>query len=380
MNIKKLTVISFSLLAFTTGCTVIPGSGLPTRNKTVVYHENDSADSASNSLDERVAIHPITLNLVESMRLPKRFAQSNPALNAQKAGHRYQVGSGDVLNIAVWSHTDLATPSPTSSINPQSRQVSNGVWVDEAGYIFYPLAGKIYVRGKTLPEVQSLLSGRLKRYLKNPQISVNVTEFRSQRVTVSGAVTQAGQLPITNVPITLLDAIDLAGGVAENADTRNIKWTHNGVDSTISLQDILQYGDLSQNHLLSNGDIIYVPSSANSQVYVMGEVGRQATLPMGNHGLTLTRALGNASGMTQALADASGVFVIRNMPADREKPIHIYQLNLKDASAYALGNQFQLQAEDVVYVTAAPVTRWNRVVSQLTNSISNVNSLDNTFN
>ncbi len=380
MNIKKLTVISFSLLAFTTGCTVIPGSGLPTRNKTVVYHENDSTDSAANSLDERVAIHPITLNLVESMRLPKRFAQSNPALNAQKAGHRYQVGSGDVLNIAVWSHTDLATPAPTSSINPQSRQVSNGVWVDEAGYIFYPLAGKIYVRGKTLPEVQSLLSGRLKRYLKNPQISVNVTEFRSQRVTVSGAVTQAGQLPITNVPITLLDAIDLAGGVAENADTRNIKWTHNGVDSTISLQDILQYGDLSQNHLLSNGDIIYVPSSANSQVYVMGEVGRQATLPMGNHGLTLTRALGNASGMTQALADASGVFVIRNMPADREKPIHIYQLNLKDASAYALGNQFQLQAEDVVYVTAAPVTRWNRVVSQLTNSISNVNSLDNTFN
>ena len=379
MNIKKLTVISFSLLAFTTGCTVIPGSGLPTRNKTVVYHENDSADSVNTDLDDRIAIYPITPNLVESMRLPKRFAQSNPALNAQKSSHRYRIGSGDVLNIMVWSHTDLATPVPTSSINPQSRQVSSGVWVDEAGYIFYPLAGKIHVSGKTLPEVQNLLTSRLKRYLKNPQISVNVTEFRSQRVTVSGTVTQAGQLPITNVPITLLDAIDLAGGVAGNADTRNIKWTHNGVDSTISLQDILQYGDLSQNHLLSNGDIVYVPTTENSQVYVMGEVGRQTTLSMGTQGLTLTRALGNAAGMTQALADANGVFVIRNAPADREKPIHIYQLNLKDASAYALGNQFPLQAEDVVYVTAAPVTRWNRVVSQLTNSISNVNSLDNTF-
>ncbi|MDO5639127.1 MAG: polysaccharide export protein [Neisseria sp.] len=374
---KTLTVISFSLLAFTAGCTVIPGSGLPTKNKTIVYNENDTADNIG--LDNRVAIYPITLNLVESMRLPKRLAQSNPALNAQKAGHRYRVGGGDVLNVQVWSHKDLDTPAPTSSINPQSRQVSNGVWVDEAGYIFYPLAGKIHVSGKTLSEVQNLLTGRLQRYLKNPQISVNVTEFRSQRVTVSGAVTQAGQLPITNVPITLLDAIDLAGGTAENADTRNIKWTHNGVDSTISLQDILQYGDLSQNHLLSNGDIVYVPTTENSQVYVMGEVGRQATLPMGSQGLTLTRALGNASGMTQALADANGVFVIRNMPADREKPIHIYQLNLKDASAYALGNQFRLEAEDVVYVTAAPVTRWNRVVSQLTNSISNINSLDNTF-
>ncbi|UOO83181.1 polysaccharide biosynthesis/export family protein [Uruburuella testudinis] len=373
---KQLTVIGFSLLALTAGCTVIPGSGLPTKNKTVVYHENDSADS---TLDSRVNLYPITLSLVESMRQPPRFAQNNNALNAQKAGYRYRVGSGDVLNIAVWAHADLNTPAPTSSINPQSRQVSNGIWVDEAGYLFYPLAGKMLVRGKTLPEVQNMLTGRLKRYIKNPQVSVNVTEFRSQRVTVSGAVGQAGQLPITNIPVTLLDAIDLAGGVAENADTRHIKWTHNGVDSTISLQDILQYGDLSQNHLLSHGDIVYVPTTENSKVYVMGEVGRQSALRMGNHGLTLTQALGDTGGMSQAMADASGVFVIRNAPADHEKPIHVYQLNLKDATAYALGNQFRLQPEDVVYITAAPVTRWNRVISQLTNSISNVNALDDTF-
>lgn len=74
MNIKQLTVIGFSLLAFTTGCTVIPGSGLPTKNKTIVYNENDTADNAG--LDSRVAVYPITINLVDSMRLPKRFAQN----------------------------------------------------------------------------------------------------------------------------------------------------------------------------------------------------------------------------------------------------------------------------------------------------------------
>ena len=58
---------------------------------------------------------------------------------------------------------------------------------------------------------------------------------------------------------------------------------------------------------------------------------------------------------------------------------HIYQLNLKDATSYALGSEFKLRSEDTVYVTAAPVTRWNRVMSQITNSISNVNTLDNTF-
>ena len=172
----------------------------------------------------------------------------------------------------------------------------------------------------------------------------------------------------------------MAGGLAENADSNNIKWTHNGVDRTISVQDILEFGDLSQNHLLSHGDIVYVPTNANSKVYVMGETGKQAALRIGNHGLNLTEAIGEAGGMNQALADATGVFVIRNAPQDIEKPIHIYQLDLKDATAYALGNDFKLRANDVVYITAAPVTRWNRVVSQLINSFTGANSLGNTFN
>ena len=251
--------------------------------------------------------------------------------------------------------------------------------VDERGNITYPLAGQVQAKGKTIEELQNILAGRLKRYLKNPQVAINVTEFRSQRISVAGAVTQAGQQPITNVPLTILDAVNQAGGATAEADTQNIKWTHNGVDRTISLQKLIQYGDLTQNHMLSHGDIVYVPSNSNSKIFVMGEVGRQAALPLGSHGLTLTRALGEVGGMNQSIADATGVFVIRKAFDDVQKPIHVYQLNLRDATAYAMGNEFNLRANDVVYVTAAPVARWNRVVSQLTNSITNVNSLDNTF-
>ncbi len=375
MNIPKLTAISLSLLAFA-GCTVIPGSGLPTRNKTVVYEEGESR--ADTNISNRVSIHPITPGLLDRMEEAPRRALSNPALDRQKADYRYRIGSGDVLNILVWHHPDLNTPNPVST-NPDSKQVSNGAWVDESGYLAYPLAGKIYARGKTLPELQSILTARLKRYIKNPQVSVNVAEFRSQRVSVSGAVGKPGQFPLTNVPLTLLDVIDQAGGAASNADTNNIKWTQNGVERTISLQDIRQYGDLSQNLLLRGGDVIYVPTNENSRIHVMGEVGKQASLPLGNYGLTLTQALGNAGGMNQVTANASGVFVIRNMPTDREKPIHVYQLNLKDASAYAMANRFKLRANDVVYITAAPVARWNRVVSQVTASISNVYYIDNIF-
>ena len=354
---KQLALISLSLMALTAcnSSTVIPGSTINTRNKTIVYENGETV--ADTKFDKRVAIYPITFGLVEKMRKPPVLSQNNGALERSKAAYRYHIGKGDVLNIMVWAHTDLN--SPVQQSNPQTNQVSRGAWVDEGGYITYPLVGKIQAQGKTIDELQNILTGRLKRYLKNPQVAINVTEFRSQRVSVSGAVGQAGQLPITNVPMTILDAVNQAGGVAQNADTHNIKWTHNGVDRTISLQNIMQYGDMSQNHLLSNGDIVYVPNNSNSKVYVMGEVGRQATLPIGNHGLNLTQALGETGGMNQALADATGVFVIRRAPEDAAKPIHIYQLNLKDATAYALGSDFDLRPNDVVYVTAAPVTRWN---------------------
>ena len=292
------------------------------------------------------------------MRKPPVLSQNNQGLEQRKSAYRYRIGSGDVLNIMVWAHSDLNSPIQQS--NPQTNQVSRGAWVDEGGYITYPLAGKIQAKGKTLDELQNTLTNLLKRYIKNPQVAINVTEFRSQRISVSGAINQAG-------------------GVTQSADTQHIKWTHNGVDRTISLQDMLQYGDMSQNHLLSHGDIVYVPNSSNNKIYIMGEVGKQATLPIGNHGFNLTQALGEVGGMNQNYADATGVFVIRRAPEDAAKPIHIYQLNLKDATSYALGSEFKLRSEDTVYVTAAPVTRWNRVMSQITNSISNVNTLDNTF-
>lgn len=385
---KNLTIISLSVILATSGCTVIPGSGLSTNGKTVVHHENDIKDG-KNQLDSRVNVYPITLNLLQSIEPPPKINRSNRELERRQSVYRYTLGRGDVLNIRVWHHPDLNAPAnPSNASNSMgtapatigsSQQTTNGVWVNDNGRIFFPLVGEIPAAGKTVPQVQNDLAKRLKRYIKNPQVEISVTEFRSQRVSVSGAVRQAGRLPITNVPMTLLDAIDLAGGITDQADPQNVKWTHNGVDHTISIEDLRANGDATQNHLLSDGDIVYVPSNENSKVFVMGEVGRQNALRIPAKGITLTEAIGESNGLDQVHANASGVFVIRNVPSDTEKPIHVYQLNLKDATAYALGNRFKLQANDVVYVTAAPITRWDRVISQAVGAANTVASVNNAF-
>ena len=188
----------------------------------------------------------------------------------------------------------------------------------------------------------------------------------------------SGQLPITNVPLTLLDAVNSVGGYNENADIQRIKVTRNGQDLTISLYDLMQHGDLSQNFLLKNGDVVYIPTNEQMKVHIMGEVTKQTTLRMDPGGMNLTEALGEAAGINNNIASAKGVFVIRaeaGMP--NNKIGRIYQLDLSDASAHVMGTQFQLQPNDVVYVTAAPVARWNRVMSNIFPSVSSLLSITN---
>lgn len=353
---------------------LIPGSGVNTNAKDVIHSdENHTQELSEAELNRRAAIYPISLSLLRQMNEPLAHPRDNPALEAKKRQYRYRMGVGDVLSIKIFNQPDFNTYQ-------QHLNANNGLTIDESGNIFYPLAGKIQARGKSLAEVQQILTQRLSKYYKNPQIDVNIVQYRSQSVSVNGSVKQSGKFPLNDVPMTVVDAISLAGGLTDAADTTSVKLTRNGRDITISLQDLWQRGDLAQNQLLVNGDVVFIPQRADVQVYVLGEVGRQGVLTLDNNGLNLTEALAKAEGMNQSYANATGVFVFRNQPRDiNGKDIHVYQLNLKDATAYALGTQFQLKQDDVVYVTAAPITRWNRVLSQIIPTVSGISTTRNTF-
>lgn len=346
------------------GCTVIPGSHFSDSYGTVVDQYQDKDDDLSQLID----IYPITPSLLNAKHKKQPSVLANDSeLRQQIADYDYRIGPGDVLSVTVWDHPELTTPAGQYRSSEEA-----GNWVHTDGTMFYPYIGNIHVAGLKVSEVRNLISRKLAQYVESPQVDVTVAAFRSKWVYVTGEVEKPGTLPITNIPLTLIDAVSKAGGVTEHADWQTVVLNRGDQSYRFSLRDLYKDGDVSQNILLQPNDVININRNDDAKVFVLGEVGKQQTLPMGRNGKTLAEALADAEGMSQVTSNASGIFVFRQAPEATGRIADVYQLNAKNMAAMVLADRFQLEERDIVYVTAAPVARWNRVIGQLIPTLTGV--------
>lgn len=159
----------------------------------------------------------------------------------------YRIGVGDNLSINVWRNADLSVAVP---VRPD-------------GKISVPLAGDVMVGGKTPEEVAATLTQSLATFIRDPYVTVIVTqmgsdEFRS-RVRVTGAVNNPRSLPYRQ-GMTVLDLVLDAGGVNEYASpNRSVLYRRNGDRVAIRLDRILNRGDMATNFPLRPGDVITIP-------------------------------------------------------------------------------------------------------------------------
>ncbi|HEY5759994.1 MAG TPA: SLBB domain-containing protein [Steroidobacter sp.] len=192
----------------------------------------------------------------------------------------YRLGSGDLLRVAVFG----------------SPELSGEVRVSESGNITYPLIGQVQVAGKSPTQVEAQLVSAFTEggYLKQPQVSVLVVEYRSQKVSVMGHVTKPGQYSLQSSS-RVLDVLAEAGGPIneEAADTATLM-RKDGSKAAIDLGALFG-GDLAQNYEVGGGDTVYVPRAL--QFYVYGEVQKPGMYKL-ERGMTVSRAITKGGGLT----------------------------------------------------------------------------------
>lgn len=366
MALSCKSLASILAILSMTGCTIIPGSH---------FEGIDSGEQTYNLEQdlEKVNIQIIDSSLIYQQKQAAKKTKPPSSLDGiDTSDYQYRLGVGDALTIGVWDHPELTIPAAV-----QRTAEFDGFRIEPDGTFTFAYAPKVPAVGKTVQQVHDELVKRLSRVIEEPQVDVKVVGFRSQKVYVTGEVDSPGIFPVTDIPLTLIDALNKAGGLTELADWRTVTFTRGEKTEVIKLDDFYAHGDISQNRLLQNGDIVHVNRNDAQKVFVLGDVNKPSTVEVTRYGLSLAQALSETGGIDENTADANGVFVLRKRDLQRDGVIaDVYQLHAKNMAALVFAEQFKLQPSDIVYVTSAPLARWNKVLSLLLPSLSTVDAID----
>jgi len=162
----------------------------------------------------------------------------------------YRIGADDRLQVSVWRNPELSVQVP---VRPD-------------GMISVPLIGDVQAGGMTPEQVAKTIRDRLTSFIRDPSVTVIVTELRSHeflsRVRITGAVRTPRSIPYRQ-GMTVLDAVLEAGGINDFAAPNRTKLYRREKDKSqvfdIDLGDILNKGKLSTNAMLVPGDVLIIP-------------------------------------------------------------------------------------------------------------------------
>lgn len=359
-----LIALGLSLLG---GCAWAPGQHLGADSRT-----DGSIDTTGEVQGLKVRLRSLTPKVTTEFREAGRKPVAVPKEFAEVKSGPYRLGLYDVVTVTVWEHPELSMP-----LGQYRADLAAGQMLDESGNIFYPYVGYLPAKDMTANELRERILKALSKVLNNPQLDVKITGFRSQKIFVHGGVTKPGAVPVTDVPLTLLDAVNQAGGLSPNGDPTQVELKRSGKTLTLDLYADYGAGVDPSRLVLQNGDVVRIPTRDELQAYVLGEVERPQALGFANGKLSLAQAIAQVGGLDKLSSKGKGVYVAR---LSDSASVELYHLDARNPLALVVGDQFPLKPRDIVWVDATGLARWNRVLSLLAPTAGLYNTLVSSAN
>jgi polysaccharide export outer membrane protein len=216
----------------------------------------------------------------------------------------YRLGAGDLVKIAVFDHDELGVDARIS----------------QSGNITFPLIGQVLVAGLSTREAELLVARRLIEggFVKQPQVSVLVSEYQSQKVSVMGQVAKPGQYPL-DASKKVLDALALAGGVLNDTAADEVTLVRaNGSRVVIDLQTLFD-GDPAVNLVVQDGDTVFVAHAP--QFFIYGQVQRPGQYRLARN-TSISQAISMGGGLTPR-GTQRGAIVKRVDATGKERKISV---------------------------------------------------------
>ena len=325
----------------------------------------------------------------------------------------YMIGVGDVLSLNMKLKESLGDVL-SGVIASQNSQ--RGYRVQDDGAVSIPDIGRVVLGGLTLQEAESAVYQRLLEAGVTPSFSIEITEFNSQKVSISGNVISPGILPLTLQPLYLDEAIYQSGGFAisdasfiivrlyrngsiyqiygpaiynqsdtnrillQDADTIVVDFTneydnilgHRQEARALKLREIEVQSDARSNAAANVLSRMEYGSIAREYVYIIGEVIKQSryTLPFENRAVLADALLESSGGVSSLTGNPKQIYVLRG-GADLKDfaPITALHLDAENAANFILATRLELRPKDVIFVGTQPITNWNRMINQIIPSL-----------
>lgn len=265
----------------------------------------------------------------------------------------YIIGPGDVISVHVPGMVEN-----TARVSYGGND-SGGFRVNTDGSIFLPHVGRVEVAGLSVSSLQEKLVGIFKEFIKNPLLTVEIIEFKSQPVYLLGQFNQPGLFYLDR-PTQLLHGLALGGGLNAGANMRGARLVRNDRIQPVDIYELLHRNDLSQNIQLHSGDTIYVPGNEDQRVFVFGAVGNAGMVPMVNGRLNLVQALSQA-GIDQKPYNHGRIRIIRSLSPTKGQLMVVDLGLVMDGKAMPMA----LMDGDIIYVPKTPLGGWNEELMEI---------------
>jgi polysaccharide export outer membrane protein len=289
------------------------------------------------------------------------------------------ISAGDTLGLTIWENVDdglLASTGANSTILEE-------VQVDGAGFIFVPYAGRLKAAGNTPEALRRIITERLKDQTPDPQVQVRRLAGDGATVSLVGAVGGQGVYPIERPTRTLAAMLAQAGGVSIEPEIAQVTVIRGKHTEKVWFQDLFR--DPRYDIALRGGDRILVEGDTRSFT-ALGATGSQSRVNFESQTLSGIEAIAQVGGLLTSSSDPTGVFILRNEPADVANTVlgrndlqgaqrMIYVLDLTQPNGLFMARDFSVRDGDTLYVTEAPFTQWSKAIAALTGSLSAVDTL-----